>query len=100
MAVFSEETSLYEILVRVNKDKTWSAHYQTLTEIKRDGEVISSSLADVMPVTQGTASEMVLSELMGEVQVNSLLLIHELKKTIEEQTDQISILQAHLNSLL
>lgn len=51
MANFTEETSLYEILFRVSPDGAWAAQYQTLTEVKRDGVVISATVSDAAPVS-------------------------------------------------
>lgn len=95
MAVFTEETSLYEILIRVNPDKTWAAQYQLLTEVKKDGSVIGSSVSDVAPLTENNQEAYaVVVSLMGEIAANTLQENLDLKDMLTHALQEIENLKA------
>lgn len=47
----TEDTRNYEILVRFNDDGSVGAHLQQITEIKKDGSVISATVLDPIQVS-------------------------------------------------
>lgn len=94
MAAFTEETHLYEILIRVSNTGVWAAQYQNLTVVKKDGEVISAATSDVAPLTpDDTASFEVVSQLIGEASARNMTI---LKQLLETETAQIELI-AELN---
>lgn len=94
MAVFKEETTLYEILIRVNPDKTWAAHYQTLTEVKKDGIVISANVNDVLPLkVEDEEAYNILINLVGDIAANTLLENRSLKEQLDIALHEIELLR-------
>lgn len=55
MAQFIEQTSLYEIFIRVQEDGSYGAFYQTITRFRRGEEIISPTLGPQVPLVQGDA---------------------------------------------
>lgn len=100
MAIFTEETSLYEILIRVQQDGSWAAHYQTLTEVKKDGTAISTMVDPVQPLNVEDAQALsILNELVGDTTANNVVLVVQLKETISNQLAMIEDLAHRLESL-
>lgn len=94
--VFHEETSLYEILIRVSPDGAWAAHYQTITEVERDGVPFGTPvIGPVTPLNMEDADAFaIVGQLMGDAAAKSLILIAQLKEKIEQDAELIESLQA------
>lgn len=94
MANFSESTSLYEILIRVQNTGAWAAQYQTLTEIKKDDLVISSSVSDVAPLTkQNIEAFTIVKELIGKTAADTLSENQELRDLLSQAKKRIAELE-------
>lgn len=99
MAVFKEETSLYEILIRVNPDKTWAAQYQTLTEIKKDGVIISATTSDVAPISKDNVEAFeIVQQLLGQMSANTLVENGLLRERIEYLESELESSQTAENN--
>lgn len=100
MTIFSEETSLYEILIRVKPDGSWAAHYQNLTEVKKDGVTISAAASDVSPMDmENTEAFSVIQQLIGDAAAKNMVAIAIATKNLEEAEDLIHSLQAKIEEL-
>lgn len=94
MALFTEETSLYEILIRVQPGGAWAAHYQTLTEVKKDGIIISSSISDVAPLTdQNAESFAIVKQLLGESAANTLIMNQQMRDQLQKALIRVDELE-------
>lgn len=99
MAVFSEETRLYEVLIRVNEGIPWAAQYQTITEVKKDGVVISATIGDVAPVADKSSAEFdVIAQLIGHESAGAMLEIQRLNTENESLRSKIEALSSELTN--
>lgn len=92
--VFHEETSLYEILIRVSPSGAWAAHYQTITEVTKNGEPFGTPNIDpVVPLNMEDAEAFaIVGQLMGDAAAKSLVLIAQLKEKAEQDAELIESL--------
>lgn len=66
MSIFTKETSLYEVLIRVRPDKSWTAQYQTITVVKEGDAALTTNVDAVLPLdTQDVVAFDVVSHLIG-----------------------------------
>lgn len=79
----TEVTRDYELLIRIQSDGTWGSHYRSITEILRDGEVVSATENPAVPLSlvaqQGAE---LLSDKLGNVATSALLHIEALNAEI------------------
>ena len=94
MSTFTEETHLYEILVRVQADGAVSAQYQTLSEVKKDGVTISATVSDVAPLLshEGQAFA-ILEDLIGASISTTAVVNAQLSKDIRDLEAKIAELE-------
>ena len=98
MPQFTEETFAYEILLRfgegdTTKGKLTGAHYQTVTQVKRDGVIISSKIdtPQQLALLEGESGQM-LSEVLGGVTAETIIHNQTLAAsvaTLQAQADQM-----------
>ncbi|AEY69554.1 hypothetical protein AH2_00045 [Burkholderia phage vB_BceS_AH2] len=89
-----ERTRPYETLIRHNADGTIGAHHQTITEILRDGIVISAVVSD--PKTIGGSD---LSSVLGEATTAALAENETLKSRVAALQSQVADLQLQIEQL-
>ena len=87
----TENTSLYEILIRVDQAGGWAAHYQDITTISRDGVIVSANVGPAVPVPKdGGAAYEVLKSLIGEAAIGSLGVASEALAQLELTKEQLA----------
>lgn len=97
MAIFTEETRLYEILIRVHPDGSWNSQYQTLTDVKKDGVSISSTLNDVAPLTEDNPQAYsVVQQLIGTTSAETLIV----NQVLRQQLVQVLLRNEELEKIL
>lgn len=97
MAGFTEETHLYEILIRVSDTGLWTAQYQNLNVVKKDGAVISATVSDVAPLTPDDAAAFeVVTQLVGEASARNMTMVPQLQELVSEQAELIIELRGKL----
>ncbi|MBD8790975.1 hypothetical protein IFR09_11355 [Pseudomonas syringae] len=95
----SEETNPYEILIRLNAGGIAGAHYKTLTEIMRDGVVISATENPPMQLATAEGQEgLSLGVLLGDVAANALIQIDQLTQRARDISEQNQSLLEQLNT--
>lgn len=100
MANFTEETSLYEILFRISPDHSWAAHYQVLTEVKRDDVTISATLSDVAPLSLDNSEAMhVVTQLISDEAVRLMADNASLRQQVYGLGDLVSDKQQEIDDL-
>lgn len=81
----TEVTRDYELLIRIQSDGSWGSHYRSITEILRDGEVVSATENPAVPLSlvaeQGAE---LLTDKLGDVAASALLHIEVLSAEIAE----------------
>lgn len=99
MPQFTEETFAYEILLRfgegdATKGKLTGAHYQTITQVKRDGLIISSQIdtPQQLALIEGESGQM-LSEVLGEVNAATIIENQTLTATLVSTQQQFAAAQ-------
>src|SRR5690349_8722300 len=91
MAVeLKQTTSLYEILIRVQPDGSWAAHYQTLTTISGgpNGDISSPGPATVLDRESPEAFALV-EGLIGEAAASNLNLAQQLQAELAVAQDKL-----------
>jgi len=101
MANFEERTRLYEILTRVNPDGSIASHVSYITEVLRDGAVISATINPPAPVDPSdNVAYVAFVAVMGEAVASALTqaqqLAEEQAKQIAEQAARIAELETQL----
>lgn len=95
--IFTEESSLYEVLIRVRPDGSWAAHYMMLEEVKRDGILISAKTSDVVPLnTEDSEAFSIVEQLIGNSSAKNMLLIGELQEKSAADSETIADLESHI----
>lgn len=96
---FTEETSLYEILIRTSPDGSWAAHYQNITVVAKDGVPISAVPSEIMPLSLGDPAAVAIVEgLIGVAGVKNMQVVEQLKSDIERYHVEIDALRAEVES--
>ena len=102
MPTFTEETTPYEVLLRFSEGQLSGAHYQTITQVKRDGLIISSQIdaPQKLALVEGEEGQK-LNEVLGDITaatiIDNRLLAEELSAAnsrIYELTDLLEKEQA------
>lgn len=88
----AERTRDYEFLVRFNEDGSVGSHFSTITEVLRDGVVISAAINYPVPLSSAAG----LSQKVGDVIAGVLVINEDLTNRIEELEAEIAALQAQL----
>lgn len=99
MATFTETTHLYEILVRVLPDGTFAAQYQTISEVLKDGQVISATVNDVKPLTDDPEALAIVAGLLGRPTSETVAQNESLVQAVALLESQNETLQAAVSSL-
>ncbi|EKT4478783.1 hypothetical protein QEL91_004517 [Pseudomonas putida] len=100
MPEFSEQTSLYEIVVRVQEDGSYGAHYSTITRFRRDGEVFSAKEGLPTPLVAGNAEAFALlgqyveSAALDTLAANQVLQARVVELEQQQQTQSAKLQQA------
>lgn len=95
----TEVTRDYELLIRIQPDGSWGSHYRSITEILRDGEVVSATENPAVPLSMVAAQGAeLLNDKLGDIAASALLHIEVLNAEIaalrlelaekEQDTDQ------------
>ncbi|SMF35997.1 hypothetical protein PZ739_06015 [Pseudomonas kermanshahensis] len=100
MPEFSEQTSLYEIVVRVQEDGSYGAHYMTITRFRRDGEVFGAKEGLPTPLVAGNAEAFALlgqyveSAALDTLAVNQVLQARVIELEQQQQATSAELQQA------
>lgn len=86
-----ERTRGEEILIRLNVNGISGAHYQTITEILRDGLVISATLNAPIPLSLVDETGTSLSALLGETASSALTQLEQANAQIQFLTESLAI---------
>ncbi|NQD77771.1 hypothetical protein HP547_25320 [Pseudomonas sp. CrR7] len=86
MSQLIEQTSLYEILIRVREDGSYGAHYQTITRVLRDGERFgSASEGPLVPLVEGDSEAFALfGQYVGSATADTLAANQALQGRVSE----------------
>lgn len=94
MANFTETKTPYEFLVRFNEQgQIQGAHVGFLEKVLKDGELISTKIGDVIPVSIGLEQGFPLSEILNTIQIEAL-------KNIEILNAEKALLLSEKSALL
>lgn len=94
-AKFEEVRHLYEVLVRFNQDgKFQGAHAQYLDVVKKNGEVIQTSLSDAVPLSDAGLSEVISEAHAAAMDEVSRLkaVVNDLNHRLAEVTEELAAL--------
>lgn len=105
MASFEERTRLYEVLTRVNPDGSIASQASYISEVLRDGVVISATVNPPVAVDDGdTEAYAAFVSIVGAATAEALLFAQskdaELQAVIGGQAERIAQLEAQLQGLL
>jgi hypothetical protein len=107
--MITENTRPYETLIRHNNDGTVSAHHCVITELARDGKILSATIGDPQTLTQAGGA-LNFATVLGTVAAATLLANDALttqakeqsaflKTTTDSLTEQTALLKTTTDSL-
>lgn len=100
MPTFTEETTPYEVLLRFNEGQLSGAHYQTITQVKRDGLSISSQIdtPQQLALIEGEEGQM-LGEVLGEITAAAIIDNQVLTAAMDAKSQELESASAHNSEL-
>lgn len=96
----TERVRPYETLIRHNDNGTIGAHHQTISEIVKDGVVISASINSPQGLSVADGQEgLLLSDVIGEAATEALKELELLKAQLQVSNDERAGFEVTISAL-